>query len=116
MRITPEQVVEAYKATGLKPMQGDYFPEQGCACGIGCMSRTVVGLLPEEDFDPISIMEDAFNVSHNYVVGFTRGFDNLDNKEIYGNDMKDGYADGQAAWKAVVEVGLVEGGAVDEAL
>jgi hypothetical protein len=106
-RITPEKVKEAYRVTGLKPAQGKFFPEPGCACALGALYAQANGVpkvIPDEE-EVVHFIRD-FQPKH-YQIGFAHGFDGHDNK--YGNTYVgdhrevylDGYNDGRAAFKAV---------------
>jgi len=94
-RISPEMVLEAYKKTGLKPMQGDLFPRDGCACALG-------------SFAAMNGYKDTANAllflnnltSHDYVNAFGEGFDG-ERFHSYGDKFDNAFRDGQEAWEAV---------------
>lgn len=108
MRITPEQVVEAYKATGLKPMRGWYFQNKDCACGLGAIAANGGCSRNEDRADRWLVRNGGFH--HSYIGGFAGGFDGEQSLVPGANaeEYKQGYADGQSAWNAVVDAGLVE--------
>jgi hypothetical protein len=105
-RITPEEVVTAYKETGLRPGRGAYFPDDGCACGLGV-------LYYRDKPDHMGTITAYFDnkLGYDYRLGFVVGFDG----EYFGygvigkpsDDYKVGYEDGRACWQACVEAGLV---------
>jgi hypothetical protein len=106
-RITPEQVKEAYDKTELKPMQGEFFPAEGCACGLGAIFAQKFGKPVSliEDGDVIHKLEDLF--PEGYRLGFVHGFDGRepsfkDNKVI-NETYNLGYEDGRASFEAVKE-------------
>ena len=93
-RITPEEVVEAYRKTGLKAQQKRYFSvvftgmnTHDCACGLGAMYAASVDYGSRLTADKAVHMADE-KYGTNYRNGFTHGFDNVsaadwmsDNKE-----------------------------------
>lgn len=109
-RITPEQVVEAYKTTGLKPVRHITLKD-GCACGLGAVYAQKLNVRTEcvgEVFTEIK----KYGLSPSYVSGFIAGFDGVDfdeMRDVLIEDESIGYEDGQAAWKAVVDAGLIKG-------
>jgi hypothetical protein len=100
-RITPEEVLKAYEKTGLKPMRGDYYPFQGCACALGVMAVTLKlsGNLYDHFQDIYGDYQDAF----------TDGFDGR-RKPTGGLCKTDeiAYKDGNAAWEAVKHLAEVK--------
>lgn len=103
-RILPEQVVEAYHATSLKPIRGSFFDEEfGLACAIGALA------CEDPDFDREKGMfsvyvQDMFDLTSSYVAGFMAGFDtDINIEDVLQPEMAQGYRDGKAAWKAVKE-------------
>jgi hypothetical protein len=106
-RITPEEVVAAYKETGLKPEQGITLAD-GCACGLGVIYAQKFGVLEADSYDVFNALER--DLSPAYIYGFIAGFDGIDYTTIGLREGESiGYEDGRACWKAVVVSGLVEG-------
>lgn len=100
-RITVEEVLEAYRVTGMKPSKGTYcigLDSNPCGCAMGalaiaagiCPGMALVGNWSIEQFgQPYSdAFEDGFD-------GKVRRFTN--------KRAKQGYADGQAAAAAVFQ-------------
>lgn len=117
-RITPEEVVEAYRKTGAKPCPNVYlvFTDNEClACGLGAV------LLAEREQEAIAAVREGGGslpmiwdmVGAAYEEGFSGGFDPrpFPAPEGPGERIQQGYEDGRAAWEAVVAAGLVEGAA-----
>lgn len=97
-RITPEQVVEAYKVTGLKPCRVWTTPTGGECCGMGAIA-VAAGTADH----PLLWADGIYG--HQYRLGFTFGFDdygqNWRQEEPRNADFDSGYADGLAAAAAV---------------
>ncbi len=83
LKITPKLVKEAYKSTGLIQMQGEYFPEEGCACALGAIYKH----LNKENNVDIEIWYEENNIDDNFIQSFAAGFDgikfNNGNQEYY---------------------------------
>lgn len=99
-RITPEEVVEAYRVTGLKPVRHTARPFDGQCCGVGAISIHR-GAKPGDG--PITYLETDYG--RGYLWAFVDGFDNLE-IGTFAPDPKyrrciDGYADGQSCAAAV---------------
>lgn len=97
-RVYPELVIEAYKATGLKPMRGDFFPKEGCACALGAVYRYMCedGRYVEDYLE--QELTDA------YVQAFAAGFDGISvDKCNYARNNPEFYQDGVTAWELVKE-------------
>jgi hypothetical protein len=103
-RITPEEVLDAYAKTGLKPCRvwsidmGD-----GSCCAVGAM-RYAAGV----DGDPHEYIDKSYG--YQYRIGFTFGFDDYggsvhDESEMpdWTDERKMGYSDGLAAASAVFQ-------------
>lgn len=98
-RVYPELVIEAYKATGLKPMRGDFFPQEGCACALGAVYQYMC----EGDGRYI---EDYLEqeLTDKYVQAFAAGFDGVVVEKCnYARNNPEAYQDGIKAWKMVEE-------------
>lgn len=104
MQITVEQVVAAYRETGLKAVQGDYFPADGCACALGAIA--VQNGLRKDDLE---ISDWYENNDFPFITPFTLGFDGLapSNSGFWTKDDWQAYKNGRAAWKACMDAGLV---------
>ena len=99
-RISPEEVVAAYEAKGLTPIQGETLDLlDKCACGIGALYARE----QREIAWPMIWAESIY--SADYAEGFACGFDNYAPMEL-GDRYQQGHADGRAAWDAVR--GMVE--------
>jgi hypothetical protein len=94
-RITPEEVLEAYEKTGLKPKQCSFRIRDGKCCAVTVLVKAA-GFNSSEELRE----ERAF--SEEYFWGFVFGFDGRT-----GHDPKGG-KDGQAAWEAVKHLAVVE--------
>lgn len=109
-RITPEQVVEAYKRTGWVPEQGEWVRDKPggkrCGCALGVMiGDGIVSLLNcNSNKSPYAVVSGALKLTPGYVDGFAQGFDGplsrsyLSTKSEFFNT---GYTDGRDAWEAV---------------
>lgn len=95
-RITPEEVVEAYRVTGLKPARKKIYGDT-CRCGLGVMAAYA-----DSPVHPYDWANDEYGVP--YVDGFFKGFDGWDTAGI-SEDWNDrewqGYEDGQKCATAV---------------
>jgi hypothetical protein len=99
-RITPEEVVEAYRKTGLKPMPGAYHRESGHACGLGALA-----IADGADDCWISGWINTHPLLKGvYGGGFINGFDqkpeDLEHQDGWEDEYVLGYQDGDAARKA----------------
>lgn len=110
MSITAEQVIEAYKVTGLKPRQDEWFgfyEAEGRMCGCG-LTALVVQADPKiledlkkaepDEIEMEAVVNEGLGLTFEYIKGFIRGFDGHNSIEV-----ETGFADGKAAWKAVAE-------------
>jgi hypothetical protein len=108
-RITPEEVVEAYRKTGLTPERTgmDWFSEDGkCGCG-----ATAVMKARNPDFCNSTLkFGDAIEllgVSRPYLRGFVVGFDGLSPIDMDLQEYAQGYQDGVDSCRAAFqEAGL----------
>ena len=126
-RIKPEEVVEAYKATKTIPANNawGYYDDDGdiCACGMtsvlmkrrnysySVLSKKKIGRLTTH------VYTELLELPLDYVEGFANGFDGM--KKIRAaegpKEYDEGFDDGAAAYKAVVEeFGEVRDGSEDE--
>jgi hypothetical protein len=118
-RIKPEEVVNAYKETGLKPKQGRYFEEEGeriCACGLGAIFDQKWGLPDGSDLSDHSTMDSYVGgilqeeYPNTYIIGFAMGFDQkIPAGDFYGKtenlkiQYETGYEDGKVAFETAIK-------------
>jgi hypothetical protein len=108
-RITPEQVVAAYKATGLTPKRNEWFCYRtNSACGMGAISVQAQGKEEADARGTFHWIADRYDAD--YRQGFESGFDG-DKRETFDwlsparrANRNLGYDDGQAAAEAVFDV------------
>jgi len=101
MSITPEQVLSAYRSSGLRARRGDlYSAEDGCACGLGAVLYYAHGpeMSKKYDLSDTRVICDLLGIDRQYAVEFMAGFDST--PLLYPKT--EGYADGQRAWRACV--------------
>lgn len=101
-RLTVDVIKEAFEVTGLTPMQGDYYPAKGCACGLGAVVswKSING-----ESDP-SVAIIGLGIESDYAYGFACGFDGKDDDRIMHDydkleKFRLGFDDGKNAWEAV---------------
>lgn len=95
-RITPEETLADYEKANLKPAQGSWFPEDGCACGLG--AKFIAAGFKREDISFSRYIDEMYGIE--YRVGFAHGFDG-DSMQGSNSRRIEGYDDGQACWEAV---------------
>lgn len=117
-RITPDQVVEAYRKTGLLPVQGRWFRSAGpdaCACGLTALVHAFgEGWQRDHGAPTFEGIEQAVGLTPDYASGFMRGFDGMDPRHLACGEHKAGHADGVAAWRAIEEAKLFDQARIDE--
>jgi hypothetical protein len=96
-RIDPAATPELYRRVGWKPIRFTFGNDDlKCGCLIGVLDKG----------EP----ELQRSLDSKYVVGLTLGFDG---KTMRGRKrtelLRQGHADGRAAWAALVEAGMVDG-------
>ena len=99
-RITPEQVIEAYRKIDYSPARESWLNEERkSCCGLTAVALAN-GLTPPKDgFLSGGIVAEHLGLSYSgYTVAFADGFDGLSKDEFHDPA---GYEDGQAAWEAV---------------
>lgn len=106
-RITPDEVLAAYKATGLKPARYLWYTEDngGCACAMGALiAWKYPGELEAVDEDDIEIKCDDISSCDwglSYSCGFVTGFDSGDLPSERSEEWQYGFDDGCSAAAAV---------------
>lgn len=99
-RITVEEVKQAYSKTGLKPIKGKMFNQNGC-CALGALFVSRFSMQELLDLDHKSELYDYFQdiYGKDYIRGFWFGFDNFTSVNDAGHtaDHILGYNDGQIA-------------------
>jgi hypothetical protein len=101
MSITPEQVVAAYRSSGLRARRHMlYSPKDNCACGLGAILYCTYGPELEQKYNisDTTIVCNLLGVNHQYGLEFMAGFDST----TILHPKTEGYADGQRAWRACV--------------
>lgn len=103
-RITADRVLAAFETTGLIPMQEEWLDTtagRNCACGLMAVYAARFGLGSLDDY--VEAIKEGFELEHDYVNGFTVGFDGRPDKLLVraSGAFKQGYEDGKAAWEAV---------------
>lgn len=113
-RIKPEEVVEAFKSTGLTPERGNYF-SHGCACGLGAVyaaKHITLNKVYNADDDLIIShdLDDEYGIS--YRIGFVNGFDGsphvfdvqqFSRQKYVEEEYRAGYEDGKAAYELSIQ-------------
>ena len=110
-RITPEQVVEAYKQRGWRPRRSEWavIDAEGnnCGCGLAVVAGFDIYQLFEKlnDYNTVHhsvVMANELDLNLDYVTGYTAGFDGLAAEPWMDEETcRIGYEDGAAAWEAV---------------
>jgi hypothetical protein len=105
--ITPEYIVNAFKETGLKAIQGDYFDGENCACALGCLFKyeKLGENVDQNDNDNITNILNQY-MSDDFRMGVAVGFDG-GNSWGLSEDYKEGFEIGKEAWKMVEKEGIV---------
>lgn len=98
LRVTPEEVVDAYRKTGMRPIRGAWRNGRECGCPLAALA------LAAEAGSPVFWSLERFG-SH-YAVGFINGVDKPDQDTVFNPRWDIGFKDGKAAWAAVVAAGL----------
>lgn len=123
--ITPEQIVEAYKVTGIRPVTKEW----GCVIDLGRCGCPLTALATQHGFDwdeyvcdsddeeVIRFLADKLELDWSYLNGFYRGVDaaiieSWFNAQYPGVDwlyFQEGYKHGSEAWGAVTkETGIYQ--------
>ena len=109
-RITPEKVLTAFKATGLVPIQDDWFgitDGKKCACGLSAV-QVAQAENTDSGFNDISRAEDieefiskSMELEYEYLRGFVYGFDGSSLSDRADDNFKLGWKDGYDSWQKV---------------
>lgn len=113
-RITPEQVVEAYRKTGLKPVRERWVAWSGGECVVCGLSAVAIAAGNEaKEIEQRTIktrcIGEMLGLPIEYVGGFADGFDDESVSESRLRDSEEfiaGHADGIAAREAVLAAGM----------
>lgn len=90
---TPELVKEAYNKTNLKPMQNDYFPEDGFADCLGVVYK----YLNKDEYVDIELWYEEQGYNDNFIQSVSAGFDNIG----YNNGNQQWYQLGKDCYKII---------------
>jgi len=102
-RITVEQVINAYKETGVKPQQFTMSPVgRGRCCGLGVIVFKEVGNEIVNVGKAIEVL-NKLGLSDDYINGFMRGFDGYRNFLKPNDEQYNGWADGYRSRQAAFE-------------
>lgn len=100
-RINPDQVVEAFRFTKLKPLQEEYFGD-GCACAFGALYIMNGGT--KLDASNVDEFADKLTGNNQYAWGFMMGFDGDKwMKDDRSEAFRMGWDDGETAWRASLQ-------------
>ncbi len=114
-RIKPEDVLAAYKATGVLCMQNSYVGLRGgkrAACGMGALYIFEHPNISENMVGPTGMWCSSWCLKKwgkSYMLGFGDGFDDADRSmENIESEVQYtmGYCDGRASRKLILEEGL----------
>jgi hypothetical protein len=111
-RIKPEEVVLAFKETGLQPEEGAFFkPSKNCACGLGALfaytnkgeydEAVKTGFVEDLSCEVTTYFDDIYGQSQR--LGFVHGFDNdvPTPSYIHKDYYMEGYRAGQEVRKSL---------------
>lgn len=103
-RISPQRVVDAFRAIGFAPDQMNWAePQWGRCCGLSAVCQYEQGRFPAGHDSASRLL----GLSIQYAMGFTYGYDGyeLENEYEYSSDFLLGYQDGQAALVGLIRRG-----------
>lgn len=92
-RITAQEVVEAYKQTGIKP-DPSVFLVGGCGCGQGVVYALETG---EDHVSDPEVMQAALGIEYDYSASYNLGFHGDPHYHPIERRDIEGYQDGLAA-------------------
>lgn len=105
-RITPEQVVDAYRRTGWRPIQEAFYDRingQHCGCGLSVLVGDAEKVLQMDGYigRRLQLFANELGLTADYVSGFIRGYDGDGGGPWWGSEKFLGWQDGRACWEAV---------------
>lgn len=103
-RITPEEVLEAYRVTGMEPCRG-VFGDDKHGCALSALYRAERG---NSRWLFASQLCDKLGLNAHYMSGFIRGWDGKSQIASVDGDALCGYEDGVACARAVFGEGQTE--------
>jgi len=80
-RITPDLVVQAYKATGMRPVSGwgwmanQFQFSRTCGCGLSAVCLAMEQGHPGDHDSPTEYVKERLGLSYGYMGHFAKGFD-----------------------------------------
>lgn len=98
-RITPRQVLEAYRETGLRPARGEWGDEHN-VCALTALG-VAAGFTSDASYKIARAFWESHNLSNAYADGFVAGFDGDPPRFFRRADKRKGYRDGRQAARAV---------------
>lgn len=119
-RVTPDEVIEAYRATGLQPAVLDWahFDVDGKPCGcaltalyfqkatytenLGEKVYDLVDEIRDDEAAPYLLFEEHLGLDQHYTEGFALGFDGGHLLDTSETQKKAGYADGAETRKRIL--------------
>lgn len=104
-RVTAEDVIAAYIATGKKPAQGAFETPEGC-CAASVLVYRKTGYFPNSSYSVAEIL----GLPKQYVWGFIDGYDGFSRSEdnwTNGPDYLAGTADGRRVLKSLQKLGFL---------
>lgn len=105
-RITPREVLEAYEATGLRPVREVFDNKAGGVCGLTVVAAAKGEwpngeLLPEDAVMKVLERTMTHEAADRYIDGFMYGFDKEEEDEDASAWERKGFRDGRRAARAV---------------
>lgn len=104
-RIMPQEVLDAYRETGMKPITGLDWDGHGCGCALGAITaKTTARYVTGGAYCFSHMVLDQYGYEPRYLAGFMSGFDGspgVVHESLAGGL---GLADGEAAHVAVEAV------------
>lgn len=105
-RITPREVLEAYRETGLQPVRGAFRDRAGRVCGLTVVAAMKgawpnAELLPEKAVVEVLTRAMTLECAEHYLNGFVYGFDGYIQHENELDWKSKGWRDGRRAARAV---------------
>ncbi len=101
IEITVEEVVQAYKDTGRKPTQQDFFEDNSC-CGLGALCLALGGPEINKFESVVAYLQHKRNLELQYLSDYIDGFDG-NHGSLY-NENSPGYIRGKECWEKVKDL------------